>query len=187
MPKKLILLIGAPGSGKTTDAKLIAEKHEGSFTSYSTGDLIRKEVENETAIGKIAKDFVAKGDLVPTAIVVEMIVAAVKAAPTEIVLLDGFPGKEKQMQHFCDFLFSNNGIKLISVIEVRVNEEVAKERWLASGKDEDIFRHEMSAYTEAISVIEKHYEDKNVLKIIDGEKDLEAVVAEIDTFLVSKL
>jgi len=188
MPKKLILLIGAPGAGKTTDAKLIAEKHSGSITSYSTGELIRKEIENETAIGKIAKDFVAKGNLVPTAIVVDMIVGVVKASPTEIVLLDGFPGKEKQMQHFCDFVFKKKGdIQLISVIEVRVNEDIARERCLASGKSEEIFQNELSAYTEAINVIEEHYEDKNILKVIDGERDLAEVVADIDTFLISKI
>ncbi|HHH37453.1 MAG TPA: adenylate kinase [Epsilonproteobacteria bacterium] len=187
MPKKLILLIGAPGSGKTTDARQIAEKHAGSITSYSTGDLIRKEIEKGTATGKIAEGFVSKGDLIPTAIVVEMIVAAIKSAPTDIVLLDGFPGKEKQLQHFCDFVFNGHDIQLVSVIEVRVSEEVAKARCLASGKSEEIFEHEMTSYTQAIDIIEKHYEDKQILKVIDGEKELDAVVAEIDAYLVSKL
>ena len=55
MPKKLILLIGAPGSGKSTDAKLIAEKHAKEITSYSTGDLIKAEIAKGTGIGSIAK------------------------------------------------------------------------------------------------------------------------------------
>ena len=118
MPKKLILLIGAPGSGKTTDANYIAEKHSGVITSYSTGELIKNEIKNETAVGNIAKSFVEKGDLVPTGIVVELIVDAVKNSPTDVVLLDGFPGKEKQLQYFCDFIFNNDKIQLVSVIEI---------------------------------------------------------------------
>lgn len=185
MSKKLILLIGAPGSGKTTDAKLIAEKHTESITSYSTGDLIKEEIKNETAVGNIAKSFVEKGDLVPTQIVVELIVNAVKDAPTDVVLLDGFPGKEKQLQYFCDYIFNNAKIEVVSVLEIKVNEALAKERWLTSGRSEDIFEHELKSYKESLAEIEAHYDAKDVLKVIDGNKDLNAVITEIDTYLES--
>ncbi len=187
MSKKLILLIGAPGSGKTTDATLIAKKHAGIITSYSTGELIKDEIKNGTAIGNIAKSFVEKGDLVPTGIVVEMIVDAIQASPTEVVLLDGFPGKEKQLQYFCDHIFNNVKINLISVIEIKVNEALAKERFLASGRSEEIFEHEMASYKESLREIEAHYADKDILKVIDGERDLDDVIAEIDAYLESKI
>jgi len=187
MPKKLILLIGAPGAGKSTDSKIIAEKHSESITSYSTGDLIKEEVKNGTAIGKIAKSFVDKGDLVPTGIVVDIIVNAINSAPTSVVLLDGFPGKEKQLQYFCDYIFNNDKIKLVSVLEIKVNNALAKERFLASGRSEEIFEHEMKSYKESLSEIEAHYEDKHVLKVIDGERDIDVVIAEIDSFLQSKI
>ena len=185
MPKKLILLIGAPGSGKSTDAKMIAEKHTEQISSYSTGDLIKEEITNGTSIGNIAKSFVEKGDLVPTQIVVELIVDAVKMAPTEIVMLDGFPGKEKQLQYFCDHIFNNDKINIMSVLEIKVNDALAKERWLASGRSEEIFDHEMSSYKESLSEIEAHYDAKNILKVIDGEKDLDSVIAEIDAYIES--
>ena len=187
MSKKLILLIGAPGSGKKTDAKHITEKYAESISSYSTGDLIREEIKRDTAIGKIATNFVAKGDLVPTNIVIEIIITAINNAPTEIVLLDGFPGKHKQLQYFCDFIFHNDSIKLISVIEVKVSEKVARERCMAIGKPEDIFEHEMTAYNQAINEIEADFKDKKVLHIIDGEQELDAVITEMDTFLMSKI
>jgi len=185
MPKKLILLIGAPGSGKSTDAKLIAEKHSGNITSYSTGDLIKAEIEKGTAVGNIAKSFVEKGDLVPTGIVVELIVDAINSAPTEVVLLDGFPGKEKQLQYFCDYIFNNDKINVMSVLEIKVNDQLAKERWIASGRDEEIFEHELKSYKESLAEIEAHYNDKKVLKVIDGERDLEEVIADIDAYLNS--
>jgi len=185
MPKKLILLIGAPGSGKSTDAKLIAEKHSGHITSYSTGDLIKAEIEKGTAVGNIAKSFVEKGDLVPTGIVVELIVDAINKAPTEVVLLDGFPGKEKQLQYFCDYIFNNDKINVMTVLEIKVNDELARERWIASGRDPEIFEHELKSYKESLAEIEAHYESKNILKVIDGERDLDAVIADIDAYLGS--
>lgn len=187
MPKKLILLIGAPGSGKSTDAKLIAEKHTGKISSYSTGDLIKEEIKKETSIGNIAKGFVEKGDLVPTQIIVELIVDAVKKAPTEVVMLDGFPGKEKQMQYFCDYIFNNNKINIMSVLDIKVDEALAKERWLASGRSEKIFENELKSYKESLSEIEAHYEDKHILKVIDGERNIDVVIADIDTYLESKI
>lgn len=183
MPKKLILLIGVPGSGKSTDAKMIAERHSETITSYSTGDLINEEIKNGTAVGNIAKSFVEKGDLVPTQVVVELIVDAIKKSPTEVVMLDGFPGKEKQLQYFCDHIFNNDKINIISVLEIKVNDDLAKERWLASGRSKEIFEHEMKSYKGSLAEIEAHYEDKNVLKVISGEGDLDSVVTEIDTYL----
>ena len=185
MPKKLILLIGAPGSGKSTDAKMISEKHEGKVTSYSTGDLIKEEIKKGTGIGSIAKSFVEKGNLVPTQAVVEIIVSAINAAPTQVVLLDGFPGKEKQLQYFCDYIFTHDKIDVMSVLEIKVNDDLAKRRWLASGRSEEIFEHEMASYKASLAEIEAHYSKKNILKVIDGEKELDAVINDIDTYLES--
>jgi adenylate kinase len=183
MPKKLILLIGAPGSGKTTDSKMIAEKHSETITSYSTGDLIKEEIDKGTAIGNIARSLVEKGELVPTQIVVELIVDAINKAPTDVVLLDGFPAKEKQLQYFCDHIFNNDKIKLMSVLEIKVNDDLAKRRWLASGRSEEIFEEEIKSYKASLSEIEAHYEGKNILRIVDGEQDLDAVITNIDTYL----
>jgi adenylate kinase len=185
MPKKLILLIGAPGSGKSTDAKMIAEKHAKEITAYSTGELIKAEVERGTAIGNIAKSFVEKGDLVPTQVVVEMIVDAINKAPTSIVLLDGFPGKEKQLQYFCDYIFNNDKIEVISVLEIKVSDEVARKRWIESGRSEEIFEHELKSYKTSLAEIEAHYDEKHVIKVIDGERDLDTVIADIDAHLSS--
>ena len=185
MPKKLILIIGAPGSGKTTDSKMIAQRHADTITSYSTGELINAEIERKTAIGNIAKGFFEKGDLVPTAIVVDIIVNAINTAPTPVVLLGGFPGKEKQMQYFGDYTFNNDKINLIAVLEIKVNEELARKRWLASGKTEEIFEHELASYKASLSEIEEHYDEEHILKIIDGEKDLDSVIKDIDTYLES--
>jgi adenylate kinase len=184
MSKKLILLIGAPGSGKTTDGSHIAKNHS-DITHYSTGDLLKSEIEKGSKLGKINKAFIDKGELVPTDIVIDTIVDAVRNAPTDIILLDGFPRKEKQMKFFADCLNNIDGIELSSVIEIRVSEDVAKERVLGSSGSEskDLFSNTMRIYQETIAEIEEFYNHDNLLKVIDGERDMDSVIEEIDTFL----
>ena len=191
MLKKLILLIGAPGSGKTTDGSNIAKNHS-DITHYSTGDLLKNEVEKETKLGKINKGFVESGELVPTDIVIDTIVGAVKNAPTDIVLLDGFPRKEKQMKFFADCLNNVDGIELSSVIEIRVSEDVSRDRVLGSddSKTEEnvnIFNNTMRIYKETITEIEEFYNQNNLLKVIDGERDVSVVVEDIDNFLQEQI
>jgi len=182
MSKKLILLIGAPGSGKTTDGSNIAKNHS-DITHYSTGELLKEEARKETKLGKINNSFISKGELVPTDIVIDTIVAAVKEAPTNIVLLDGFPRKEKQMKLFADCLNNIHGIELSSVIEIRVSEDVARERVLGHDEADNIFNTEMKIYKDTITEIEEFYNHDNLLKVIDGERKTDIVVNEIDNFL----
>lgn len=182
MSKKLILLIGAPGSGKTTDGSNIAKNHS-DITHYSTGDLLKAEVEKGSKLGKINEGFISKGELVPTDIVIDTIVSAVKNAPTDTVLLDGFPRKEKQMKMFADCLLNIEGIELHSVIEIRVSEAVAKERVLGHDGADNLFNTEMKIYQAAITEIEEFYNHDHLLKVIDGEREASVVIEEIDAFL----
>ena len=190
MLKRLILLIGAPGSGKTTDGKVIAKNHP-DITSYSLGELLKEEIARGTATGKIINDYVSKGDLVPTAITIDTLCSAIKKAPTEVVLVDGFPRKEKHMKIFADVVFNESDkVDLISVIEVRVSEDIARERVLgqdATKEQEELFNHQMAVYKDAIEHIEEFYNHDNLLKVIDGERDVDVVVAEIDAFLQDKV
>ncbi|SFV66160.1 Adenylate kinase [hydrothermal vent metagenome] len=189
MSKKLILLIGAPGSGKTTDAKEIAKNHS-NITSYSLGELLKDEIAKKTKTGKITNDYVSKGDLVPTAITIDTICNAVQKAPTDIVLIDGFPRKDKQMKIFADIVNDVNRVDLISVIEIRVSESVARERVLgkeATEEEIEIFNHQMAIYKETIEHIEEFYNHNKLLKVIDGEQDLSVVLEQIDNFLKEKI
>ncbi len=190
MLKKLILLIGAPGSGKTTDAKEIAKKHP-DISAYSLGELLKEEIARGTATGKIINDYVSKGDLVPTAIAIDTLCSAIKNAPTEVVLIDGFPRKEKHMKIFADVVFNESDkVDLVSVIEIRVSEDVARERVLnqeSTKEEEELFNHQMAVYKDAIEHIEEFYKHKNLLKVIDGKRDVDVVVAEIDAFLKEKV
>jgi adenylate kinase len=181
--KKLILLIGAPGSGKTTDATAVAQNHP-EITSFSLGQLLKDEIEKGTVLGKINNDYISRGELVPTEITLDTIVDAMKAAPTDIVIIDGFPRKDKQVKALGDFIFHHPEIDLVSVIEIRVSEATAKAR-VAGTDHEENFDTQMKLYTDTIAEIEEHYQEKNLLQVVDGEQEMEKVITDLDRFLKS--
>jgi len=195
--KKLFLIIGAPGSGKTTDASIIAEKHADKIVHYSTGDMLREEVASGSELGQTIESYISKGALVPLNIIIDTIVSAIKNAPVNTILIDGYPRSEEQMTAFDELVSKEDDIELVSVIEVRVSEEVARERILGrraeaapgeerSDDSEEVFNDRMKIYTEPLEAIQKFYTDKGILTVINGERTLDEVVAEMEAFVLSK-
>jgi len=196
--KKLFLIIGAPGSGKTTDASLIAEKHPEDLVHYSTGDMLRAEVASGSDLGVEIESYISRGALVPLNIIVDTIVSAINHAPVANVLIDGYPRSVEQMEAFDALLAEQEDIDLTSVIEVRVSEAVARERILGraaeaapgegrSDDSEDVFNDRMKIYTDPLEAIQNSYTDKDLLHVVNGERTLEEVVDDMDRFVLSKI
>ncbi|MEA1914198.1 MAG: adenylate kinase [Campylobacterota bacterium] len=188
--KKLFLIIGAPGSGKTTDAELIAAKHD-NITHYSTGDMFRAEVASGSELGKEIDTYVSNGNLVPIAIVIETIVSAIKNAPTPVIVIDGYPRSQEQMTELDSYLETETEVELVNVIEVEVSAEVACDRVLgrARGADDnvEVFNNRMKVFTDPLADIQEFYSAKNVLTKINGERSIEQIVDEMDAFVQSKI
>jgi len=189
--KKLFLIIGAPGSGKTTDAEIIAKNNQDTIAHYSTGDLLRAEIASGSELGKTIESFTSKGNLVPLNIVIDTIVSAIQKSNKDIILIDGFPRSVEQMEALDKILQKSDDIELVSVIEVEVSQEVAKDRVLgrARGADdnEEVFYNRMKVYTEPLKDIQEFYTKKGLLKKINGERTIEEIVADMENFIKSKI
>ena len=125
-PKKNIIMVGPPGSGKGTQGPLIRD--DLCICHLATGDMLRDAVSKGTATGKIAKDVMARGELVSDELVISLVKENMGGAECERgMLLDGFPRTTVQAEKL-DKMFSEQGKTLDQVIEFNVDESVLGER-----------------------------------------------------------
>jgi adenylate kinase len=111
----IVILLGAPGSGKGTQSKVLAEKY--GFEHLATGDIFRSEIAEKTALGLKAQEFVKSGRLVPDNIVTEMV--AGRLDPSGKYLLDGFPRNIEQAKELDKMLeASKSGINAVILLNV---------------------------------------------------------------------
>ena len=121
-----IILIGAPGAGKGTQARLLMEKHN--MLLLTTGDMLREAVKNGTPLGIKAKGIMEKGDLVPDDLIIDLIKQHMNSKECEKgVIFDGFPRTVPQAQAL-DAMLADLGKKLDFVINLKVKHDELIER-----------------------------------------------------------
>ena len=179
-----LLIMGPPGVGKGTQAKILSEKLN--VIHLSTGEILRGEIQKDTKIGKIAKSFIDQGNLVPDDFVLDIISKQISTSvPNEGYLLDGFPRTIPQAVGF-DTLLTEIGHSLNAAINLIANENELIERILERGKisgrsDEavDIVKKRQKIYWNQTAPLIKYYQKKNILKNIDGIGEIEEITKRI--------
>ncbi|MCH9780341.1 MAG: adenylate kinase [Alphaproteobacteria bacterium] len=125
---QFVILFGAPGAGKGTQATLLAEQR--GWVQLSTGDMLRKAVAEQTPLGKQAESIMAAGQLVPDDIITNVVTAHIETNPLQLgYLLDGFPRTVEQAQGLQEWL-EKKGYKVNALIVLDVDEQKLIDRLL---------------------------------------------------------
>lgn len=121
-----IILLGPPGAGKGTQAKLLEDRYN--LTQLSTGDMLRDEVKADSELGRTAKSIMDAGKLVPDDLIIAMISGRIdQATGSDGVILDGFPRTTAQAEAL-DAMLQEKGLKLDFVVQLDLEEQVVIER-----------------------------------------------------------
>jgi adenylate kinase len=172
-----MLLIGAPGAGKGTQAELIAERF--GITHISSGDLLRHHVTEGTSIGRVAKEYLAKGDLVPDAAVMDMLRKPVVAA-TESggYVLDGFPRTVDQAKAAYE---TARGLGVAVEVAVFLDVPAAEltRRLLARGRGQDdtpeVIEHRLQVFEAKTRPMLDYYAEREELITVNGARPVPEV------------
>jgi len=180
-----LILFGPPGSGKGTQSeKLIARfglKH------LSTGDILRSEIRNGTALGLEAKSLMDQGKLVPDAVVIGMIRAALDHNPdAKGFLFDGFPRTNAQADAL-DALLSEKKTSINIVLALQVSKSELVKRLLNRGltsdrtddRDESIIGSRIEEYERKTAAVADHYRKFNKVVFIPGEGSVDEIFAKL--------
>ncbi|EKE05379.1 MAG: hypothetical protein ACD_19C00328G0007 [uncultured bacterium] len=189
--KKIIVLLGIPGSGKGTQAKLIAENYK--YTHISTGNLFRAILADENADPEIVKavERIKEGKMVEDEVVYKLAFGEIekKMKESDGVILDGAVRNLKQAEAYNKFFKDNNWQNDIMAIEIELTDEIAIERLLKrhEGREDDnkevILKRMMDQGNSKIRPIVDYYKKLGILKAVDGSKDIETVTKEIKEIL----
>lgn len=176
-----IVLFGAPGCGKGTQAAKLKEKY--GINHVSTGEVIRGEIKRGTELGKSMSEYIEAGKLAPDEIVIGMIanfVAEHKGDKGNI--FDGFPRTTAQAEAF-DKILTQAEDSVDVMIYMDVEEEELVKRILLRGKDsgraddasEDVIRNRISVYNAQTAVVADYYTKQNKYAAVNGLGTMEEV------------
>jgi len=175
-----IALFGPPGAGKGTQSEFLIKKYN--LFYISTGELLRKEIVNQTKLGLEAKSVISAGGLVSDEIIVQIIENTITGNPNSRgFLFDGFPRTYIQA-YILEGLMIKLNTSLNCLISLEVPEEISVKRLLERGKlsgrsddNEAVIRNRLKEYREKTLPILQFYKDKGICTEIDGTKSIEDV------------
>ncbi|MBP8002196.1 MAG: adenylate kinase [Chloroflexi bacterium] len=184
MQKTYIVLMGAPGAGKGTQAKRLQEALN--LPQVATGDLFRYNLKQQTELGLLAKKYMDAGELVPDSVTIAMVRERLSHADcARGAILDGFPRNPMQAETL-DALLGEFSGRVILVPYIHVGQEELVRRLLKraelegrSDDNEETVRTRMRVYQQQTEPLLAYYRNKNLLVEINGEQGVEEVYADL--------
>ena len=176
--KKHLLFLGPPGAGKGTQAALLSEAN--SYLHLSTGELLRKEIDLGTQLGKQVKNIINKGELVNDELVLEIVKKNLERDNNGWIL-DGYPRNLSQVRSLNDVLVKiNQPLEIVFYLDIP--DEVLIKRLLMRGRKDDnkeTIITRLKIYKETTEPLIKYYKKLSLLEYINGNGDLKTISADI--------
>lgn len=180
-----LVLFGPPGAGKGTQSQNIIDYFN--LIHLSTGDIFRSNIKNETELGKMAKLYIDKGQLVPDEVTINMLEAEVnKHLDAAGFIFDGFPRTIAQAKALDQFLLSK-GEEITGMVALKVPEDELKERLrkraIDSGRTDDanpdVITHRISVYNRETAPLKEYYEKQGKLYLVNGQGAIQEITSAI--------
>jgi adenylate kinase len=169
-----IVLFGKPGAGKGTQAEFLKDKYN--LVHLSTGDIFRFNIKNDTELGRLAKTFMDKGDLVPDAVTIQMLQSEVDKNPQAAgFLFDGFPRTIAQAEALDAFLATKQE-EITATVALEADDNILVARLLERGKtsgrpddqDEEKIRNRYDEYNQKTAPLMDYYTAQHKFYAVDG-------------------
>ena len=176
-----LILFGPPGAGKGTQSEYLIQKY--SLVHLSTGDIFRANIKGETELGKEAKAFMDRGELVPDSLTIALLESEVNKNPeSKGFIFDGFPRTQAQAEAL-DMFLQGKGASITCLVALEVEEGELKQRLLkrgeTSGRADDvnpeIIQNRINVYNRETTPVADHYRKQNKYKGINGIGTIEEI------------
>jgi adenylate kinase len=188
-----LILFGPPGSGKGTQSEKLIAKY--GLKHLSTGDLLRSEIANQTALGIEAKKLMDKGQLVPDEVVIGMISSALDANPeAKGFLFDGFPRTPAQAEAL-DKLLDLKKTSIAVMLALNVSEEELVKRLMKRGEtsgrsddtNENVIRARITEYRNKTEVVAEYYRTFDKVVAVKGEGTVDEIFSALSIEIDQRL
>ena len=174
-----LVFFGPPGAGKGTQADRFAERHQ--IPKISTGDILRKAIQDGTRVGLLVRDTLERGALVSDDLIISIVAERLDQPDTQKgFVLDGFPRTLPQAAALEALLSERGGVHVIALV---VHADEVIRRLAGRGRHDDeayVIKQRLAVYEQETAPVLEFYRRRHVVSVLDGNRPLEEVTDSID-------